>query len=193
MSCFTSLAKPTFLDSRLVFSYPARNVCVFPFDFWLADANTIGYIGGLVIRTLSVHIIQTDIPAEHRPRGHVASACGVVHFRRFIVLGLAASVNWGCAVLITAVTVASIDSGQSYVATRADCHVSYRLIIHPQTSTSGIFIALLLSHSLVCCLATTTFIARVKNYITINIWCALRRIDFLSRWSLTFIEASVWW
>ncbi|KIM68950.1 hypothetical protein SCLCIDRAFT_906061 [Scleroderma citrinum Foug A] len=83
------------------------------------------------------------------------------------------SVNWGCAVLITAVTVASIDSGQSYVATRADCHVSYRLIIHPQTSTSGIFIALLLCHSLVCCLATTTFIARVKNYITINICLCL--------------------
>ena len=46
--CFTSLAKPTFLDSWLwVFSCLARNVCVFTFDFWPADANTIGYIGGV--------------------------------------------------------------------------------------------------------------------------------------------------
>ncbi|KIM68947.1 hypothetical protein SCLCIDRAFT_1209167 [Scleroderma citrinum Foug A] len=72
-------------------------------------------------------------------------------------IGGVASVDWGCAVQITAA--ASIGSGQTYVATNAQ--------------TFGIFIALLLSHSLVCCLATT-FIARVqKLYITVNICLCL--------------------
>jgi len=90
----------------------------------------------------------------------------------------AASVDWGCAVQITAA--ASIGSGETYVTTNAQT-LCVTLLINPfstnlQTITSGIFVAVLLSHALVCCLATAV-IARVqKLYIAINIWCALLRV-----------------
>ena len=71
-------------------------------------------------------VCHSNEHTQHRPRGHVASAYGLVGFRRFIALDLAASVDWGCAVQITAA--ASIGSGQTYVATNSQTlYVTFRI------------------------------------------------------------------
>ncbi|KAL4081536.1 amino acid/polyamine transporter I [Scleroderma yunnanense] len=87
--------------------------------------------------------------------------CWIVGYANTIayISGLA-SVDWGCAVQITAA--ASIGSGQTYVATIAQ--------------TYGIYIAILLSHGLVCSL-TTPILARLQNfYFTINFCLCLAMI-----------------
>lgn len=104
-------------------------------------------------------ICQPNKQAQHRSRRHVAPGCELVDFSLLIMMMLwsAASVDWGCAVQITAA--ASIGSGETYVTTNAQ--------------TFGIFVTVLLSHALVCCL-TTAVIARVqKLYIAINICLCL--------------------
>ncbi|KAI6100282.1 amino acid/polyamine transporter I [Pisolithus sp. B1] len=64
-----------------------------------------------------------------------------------------ASVDWSCAVQITAAM--SIGSGQTYIATNAQIY--------------GIYVAVLLSHALICSLATS-ILARIQRiYVTINI------------------------
>ena len=52
---------------------------------------------------------------------------------------------------------------------------TYILIVHRPLAhvASGIFIAVLLSHGLVCCLATAVIARLQKLYIAINIWYAL--------------------
>ncbi|KAG6330592.1 hypothetical protein ID866_8495 [Astraeus odoratus] len=81
--------------------------------------------------------------------------CWLVGYANTIgCVGGIASIDWGCAVQIAAA--ASIGSGQTYVATQAQ--------------TYGIYIAVLLSHGAVCCLATAV-LARIQSlYIMINIF-----------------------
>ncbi|KIM51757.1 hypothetical protein SCLCIDRAFT_1219882 [Scleroderma citrinum Foug A] len=68
-----------------------------------------------------------------------------------------ASIDWGCAVQITAA--ASIGSGQTYIATQAQ--------------TYGIYLAVLLTHGIVCCLATATLARLQTLYVTINVFLCL--------------------
>ncbi|KAI6047537.1 amino acid/polyamine transporter I [Pisolithus marmoratus] len=65
-----------------------------------------------------------------------------------------ASVDWGCAVQITAAV--SIGSGQTYVATNAQIY--------------GVYVAILLSHALICSLATFVLARAQRIYIAINIF-----------------------
>ncbi|KAF9238376.1 amino acid permease-domain-containing protein [Melanogaster broomeanus] len=63
------------------------------------------------------------------------------------------SIDWGCAVQIAAA--ASIGSGQTFVATQAQVF--------------GIYVAIVLSHAVVCCLGTAV-LARLQNvYVCLNI------------------------
>ncbi|KAF9238374.1 amino acid/polyamine transporter I [Melanogaster broomeanus] len=65
-----------------------------------------------------------------------------------------ASIDWGCAVQIAAA--ASIGSGQTFVATE-------------HKSCAGIYVAIVLSHAVVCCLGTAV-LARLQNvYIGLNV------------------------
>ncbi|KAL4076209.1 amino acid/polyamine transporter I [Scleroderma citrinum] len=84
--------------------------------------------------------------------------CWIVGYANTIAwISGVASVDWACAVQITAA--ASISSGQTYIATNAQ--------------TYGIYVAILLSHGLVCSLPTT-ILARVQHlYIATNIYLCL--------------------
>ncbi|KAI6137894.1 amino acid/polyamine transporter I [Pisolithus tinctorius] len=64
-----------------------------------------------------------------------------------------ASIDWGCAVQVAAA--ASIGSGQTFAATNAQLF--------------GIYIAILLSHAIVCCLGTTVLARLQSVYVAINI------------------------
>ncbi|KAI6130304.1 amino acid/polyamine transporter I [Pisolithus croceorrhizus] len=80
--------------------------------------------------------------------------CWVVGYVNTVgyIAGLA-SVDWSCAIQITAA--ASVGSGQTYIATNAQ--------------TYGIYVAILLSHALLCCLATSVLARMQRIYTTINI------------------------
>lgn len=84
--------------------------------------------------------------------------CWIVGYANTIgYIAVLASVDWSCAIQITAA--ASIGSGQTYIATNAQIY--------------GIYVAILLSHALVCCLATSV-LARVQRiYTTINVCLCL--------------------
>ncbi|KAI6152263.1 amino acid/polyamine transporter I [Pisolithus tinctorius] len=84
--------------------------------------------------------------------------CWIVgHANTIGYIAVLASVDWSCAIQITAA--ASIGSGQTYIATNAQIY--------------GIYVAILLSHALVCCLATSV-LARVQRiYTTINVCLCL--------------------
>ncbi|KAI6038890.1 amino acid/polyamine transporter I [Pisolithus marmoratus] len=64
-----------------------------------------------------------------------------------------ASIDWGCAVQVAAA--ATIGSGQTFVATNA------QLV--------GIYMAILLSHAMVCCLGTAVLARLQSVYVVINI------------------------
>ncbi|KAI5988507.1 amino acid/polyamine transporter I [Pisolithus marmoratus] len=64
-----------------------------------------------------------------------------------------ASIDWGCAVQVAAA--ATIGSGQTFVATNA------QLV--------GIYMAILLSHAIVCCLGTAVLARLQSVYVVINI------------------------
>ncbi|KIN94136.1 hypothetical protein M404DRAFT_1008585, partial [Pisolithus tinctorius Marx 270] len=64
-----------------------------------------------------------------------------------------ASIDWGCAVQVAAA--ASIGSGQTFVATNVQLY--------------GIYVAILLSHALVCSLGTTVLARLQSIYVAINI------------------------
>ncbi|KAI6106449.1 amino acid/polyamine transporter I [Pisolithus croceorrhizus] len=64
-----------------------------------------------------------------------------------------ASIDWGCAIQVAAA--ASIGSGQTFVATNAQLF--------------GIYIALLLSHAVVCCLGTAVLARLQSVYVLINV------------------------
>ncbi|RDX41178.1 APC amino acid permease [Lentinus brumalis] len=68
-----------------------------------------------------------------------------------------ASIDWGCAVQITAA--ASIGSGQTFSATNAQ--------------TFGVYVAVVLSHAVICCLGTT-ILARLQTlYVVLNVMLCL--------------------
>ncbi|KAI0632871.1 APC amino acid permease [Trametes polyzona] len=68
-----------------------------------------------------------------------------------------ASIDWGCAVQITAA--ASIGSGQTYTATNAQ--------------TFGVYLAVVLTHAVICCLGTQ-LLARLQTvYVVLNILLCL--------------------
>lgn len=64
-----------------------------------------------------------------------------------------ASIDWGCAIQVAAA--ASIGSGQTFIATNAQLF--------------GIYIAILLSHAVVCCLGTAVLARLQSVYVLINI------------------------
>ncbi|PIL25895.1 transporter [Ganoderma sinense ZZ0214-1] len=68
-----------------------------------------------------------------------------------------ASIDWGCAVQIMAA--ASIGSGQTYSATRAQ--------------TFGVYCAVVLSHAIICCFATQVLARLQTVYVVLNILLCL--------------------
>ncbi|KAH7924358.1 amino acid transporter [Leucogyrophana mollusca] len=68
-----------------------------------------------------------------------------------------ASIDWGCAVQITAA--ASIGSGQHYMATNAQ--------------TFGVFTAIVLTHAIICCLGTAVLARMQTVFVALNILLCL--------------------
>lgn len=68
-----------------------------------------------------------------------------------------ASIDWGCAVQITAA--ASIGTGEVWVATNAE--------------TFGIYAAIVLSHAVICCLATAVLAKLQTVYVVLNVLLCL--------------------
>ncbi|KAH7909980.1 amino acid/polyamine transporter I [Hygrophoropsis aurantiaca] len=68
-----------------------------------------------------------------------------------------ASIDWGCAVQVAAA--ASIGSGQQYMATNAQ--------------TFGIFVAIVLTHAVICCLGTAALARMQTVFVILNILLCL--------------------
>ncbi|KIJ60463.1 hypothetical protein HYDPIDRAFT_98646 [Hydnomerulius pinastri MD-312] len=68
-----------------------------------------------------------------------------------------ASIDWGCAVQIAAA--ASIGSGQTFVATNAQ--------------TFGIYVAIVLSHAIICCFGTAVLARLQTVYVLLNVCLCL--------------------
>lgn len=84
-----------------------------------------------------------------------------------------ASIDWGCAVQVMAA--ASIGSGGTFQAT--DAQLLYERLSHlPQssdTSCSGVYAAIILTHAVICCLATPVLARLQSLYIVLNVLCVL--------------------
>ena len=79
------------------------------------------------------------------------------------------SIDWGCAVQITAA--AAIGSGGEYSATNAQTlYVSDPSVLCSfSRATSAIFVALVITHGAVCCFGTKV-LARLQNlYVALNV------------------------
>jgi hypothetical protein len=86
-----------------------------------------------------------------------------------------ASIDWGCAVQVAAA--GSIGTNQSWVATNAQTLYASHIIkcltpFRRSPAASGIYTGIVLSHAMICCLATR-ILARLQTiYVVLNILCA---------------------
>lgn len=81
-----------------------------------------------------------------------------------------ASIDWGCAVQIMAA--ASIGSNESFTASNAetlyvDQHFCSQTTI--QRNVSGVYVLVVLTHAVICCLATRVLARLQTVYVVLNV------------------------
>ncbi|KAI6106078.1 amino acid/polyamine transporter I [Pisolithus croceorrhizus] len=151
MGLFPSLA------SVLVYAIPNGGPLPWYGGYWLV-ASTVILSTGLSIAELASAAptaggvyFWTHSLASPRWRNLLCWLVGYANATGYIA-GVAA-VDWSCAIQITAAM--SIGSGQAYIATNAQIY--------------GIYVAILLSHALICSLATSILARAQRIYIAVNI------------------------